>query len=79
MKSVDGLTTCPFCRAKYNARQRSYVKKGTKKQMWKEQGLCLLCGGTCKDGYKLCEKHWLNTKKAGKKGTKDGTAGTDDR
>lgn len=58
---TDGHT-CSLCRKKERIRYRKRFgcKDGSqhKSVIWKKQGLCALCGSECKEGYKVCDKHY---------------------
>lgn len=56
---------CDKCRQKVNVWNRNYKDKKkfetntlTKKEVWEQQGLCLLCGAERYENSKLCEMHY---------------------
>jgi NMD protein affecting ribosome stability and mRNA decay len=55
-----GMVICQYCRAK---RKAKYLEKRTETHIMRELriefGLCYTCGEPIKEGFKLCEKHWI--------------------
>lgn len=62
VEEPEKYAKCSICRAKYRQRhaekmaQRGPVK--TQGQIWREQGLCYLCGGELYEDKKLCKRHY---------------------
>lgn len=63
VEEPDKYTKCSWCRAKYRERHRKKMLKNekgkTQQQIWKDQGLCYLCGGELYDKHGLCERHYM--------------------
>lgn len=53
-KADYGYKTCGICRMK----GRKSKLRSSKKEEWRENGLCVFCGEPVKENFKVCEKHY---------------------
>ena len=57
-KCDGGYKSCGICRAK--TRESRRIKRGINDRSRRfEQGICYFCNSPLKEGYKVCEKHYL--------------------
>lgn len=75
VEEPEKYAKCSWCRAKYrqiHAQKRLLVdKKPGKQQLWREAGLCYLCGEPLFEDHGLCKKHYeIMKERCGRKGLK---------
>lgn len=64
-KADKGFKTCLLCRGKINNYRRGKGEYKTPRSERYKQGKCYFCNNAIKQGYKVCEEHYLmNVQKA---------------